>query len=225
MTRRLDGQVILDREDVGRIEAGRAVLFDVDGVLLDSMPVYRRVWARWARACGLDPDAVWAVTPGRRPADVIEVLAPQLDLVDEIGRLTTLLDGELEHLPAMPGAADLLTSLPPFRWALVTSNTKEVVLACFRRLRLPTPLLVVDGDAVERGKPHPEGFLRAASGLGVAPGDCLVVEDAPAGVLAARAAGMTVLGIASTEPEENLAAADSVFASLREAAPAIRDWL
>lgn len=203
----------------------RAILFDVDGVLVDSMAVYRRVWSSWSLVCGLDPDEVWALTPGRRPADTIGAVAPHLDLSDEIRRLTTLLDSELGHLPAMPGAAELLASIPPESWALVTSNTADVVLACFRRLGLPTPRLVVDGDAVEFGKPHPEGFLRAASCMGLAPADCLVIEDATAGVTAARAAGMTVFGISSTEPPERLAAADMVFESLREATPAVRRWL
>jgi sugar-phosphatase len=99
------------------------------------------------------------------------------------------------------------------------------VLACFRRLRLPIPRLVVDGEAVEFGKPHPEGFLRAASCLGVAPTHCLVIEDAAAGVAAARSAGMAVFGIASTESPERLAAADRVFESLRDATPAVQLWL
>jgi sugar-phosphatase len=197
----------------------------VDGVLVDSMAVYRRVWSSWSVVCGLDPEAVWALTPGRRPADTIEAVAPHLDLSEEIRRLTGLLDSELENLPAMPGAAELLTSIPPESWALVTSNTTEVVLACFRRLRLPIPRLVVDGEAVEFGKPHPEGFLRAASCLGVAPTHCLVIEDAAAGVAAARSAGMAVFGIASTESPERLAAADRVFESLRDATPAVQLWL
>lgn len=204
---------------------GRAVLFDVDGVLLDSMAVYRQVWKSWSVVCGLDPDEVWALTPGRRPTDTIRAVAPHLDLSDEIRRLTILLDSQMEGLPAMPGAAELLASIPPHTWALVTSNTEGVVRACFRRLRLPTPYLVVDGDAVELGKPHPEGFLKAASSLRMTPSNCLVVEDAPAGVMAALAAGMTVFGISSTEPADRVGAAHRVFASLQEAVPAIQRWV
>ncbi len=213
------------RDGSGTAGGRRAVLFDVDGVLLDSMAVYRRVWESWSIVCGLDPEAVWALTPGRRPADTIEAVAPHLDLTDQIGKLTSLLDSELERLRAMPGAAQLLASLPRQSWALVTSNTEPVVRTCFARLGLPSPQLVVDADAVEFGKPHPEGFLKAASALDVLPARCLVIEDATAGVAAALAAGMTVFGINSTEPLDPLPGAHRTFPSLRAASTLIQEWL
>jgi len=202
----------------------RAVLFDVDGVLLDSMPTYRRVWCQWAALRHLDPSSVWALTPGRRPADTIMAVAPHLDTEEECRRLTVLLDAELDELTAMPGAHTLLESVPQDRWALVTSNTEAVVRACFIRLGLPAPPFVVDGDSVAQGKPHPEGFLTAASALGISPKRCLVVEDAPSGVAAGRAAGMTVYGINSQGPAEQLEAAHRLFPSLAAATPAVVLW-
>ncbi len=203
----------------------RAVLFDVDGVLLDSMTTYQRVWHEWAGLCNLDPTSVWAMTPGRRPSDTIRAVAPHLDAEAECRRLALLLDAELEQLVAMPGAQVLLQAVPRHRWALVTSNTEAVVRSCFKRLGLPSPGLVIDGAAVAEGKPHPEGFLAASKHLGVQPANCLVVEDAPSGVAAGRAAGMTVYAIHSNCLAGQLGGAHRLFPSLAAATLAVVAWV
>lgn len=203
---------------------GRAVLLDVDGVLLDSMDAYQRAWAKWSLACGLDPDRVLELTPGRRPSDTIRAVAPDLDVSEEHRHLVRILASEVAQVRAMPGAHELLRALPPARWALVTSNTEAVVRRCFAHLGLTDPVLVVDAEAVTAGKPHPEGYLLAAMALGAQPRDCLVVEDAPAGVEAARAAGMFVYAVNSNGARTLLRAADRIYESLAEAAPAVLGW-
>jgi sugar-phosphatase len=176
----------------------RAVLFDVDGVVLDSMAVYGRVWGQWCLLLQLDPDVVLPLTHGRRPRDVIAMVAPDLAIEAEMARLSALLAEEPEPLSAMPGARELLMDLPQQQWALVTSNSEHFVRAEFERLGLPAASVVVDGSSVQQGKPSPEGFLAAAGLLGMESRHCLVVEDAPAGVAAGLAAGMRVLAVEST---------------------------
>jgi sugar-phosphatase len=201
------------------------VLFDVDGVVLDSMAVFQRVWASWSILHGLDPGRVCALTGGRRPHDVIAIVAPHLDQGEEFLRLAGLLLEENAVLPAIPGAHLLLAGLPPGRWALVTSNSEGLVRGEFDRLGLPSPALVIDGASVQKGKPSPEGYLRAASLLEADVRDCLVVEDAPAGVEAGLAAGMRVLALETTHAAPDLAPADQVFPDLASASPAIMEWV
>ena len=201
------------------------MLFDVDGVILDSMAIYRRVWQQWCLGVDLDPDTVWPLTHGRRPRDTIAMVAPHLAVESELRRLAAFLDQESSPLPAMLGAHELLAALPQGRWALVTSNSEHFVRSEFARLGLPWPRVVVDGSAVQHGKPSPQGFLAASERLGCAAVECLVVEDAPAGVAAGLAAGMRVLAIEPPCSDGELAPAHDRFPSLEAAAGAIRDWV
>ena len=139
--------------------------------------------------------------------------------------MADLLLGENAVLPAMPGAHLLLAGLPLGRWALVTSNSEALVRGEFDRLGLPYPALVIDGASVREGKPSPEGYLLAASLLAAEAHDCLVVEDAPAGVEAGLSAGMRVLALETTHTGPDLARADHVFPDLASAIPAIREWV
>jgi sugar-phosphatase len=159
----------------------RTVLFDVDGVVLDSMPVFRKVWDRWSVLSGPDPERVWPLTHGRRPRDTIALVAPQLRVELEFKRLEGLLLEEDPALAAMPGAQLLLAALPTSQWALVTSNSERLVRVEFEPLLLPSPSVVIDGTSVREGKPSSEGYLLAASLLGADVEDCLVVEVHPPG--------------------------------------------
>lgn len=203
----------------------RAVLFDVDGVLLDSYAGYREVWSRWCVLRGIDRELAWAATHGRRPTETIAEVAPHLTPDDEHVVLQRLLGEVGDRFPAFEAAAPLLRTLPPDSWAVVTSGQRPTVLARFASHDLPRPSVFVDGDDVAEGKPSPEGYLKAAELLGVLPTDCLVVEDAPAGVRAGKAAGMRVLAIASTHRAEQLSAADEVVPSLVQAGPRVHDWI
>ncbi|MER5640277.1 HAD-IA family hydrolase [Kitasatospora sp. NPDC002227] len=183
-----------------------AVLFDVDGVLLDSAPAYRAVWDTWSLSRGLDPDVVWPLTYGRRPKDTVRDVAPELDPAVEYAELLRLLGEDRTGFPAFPGAAGLLGSLD--RWAIVTSGRRDAVHERFALAGLPLPEVQVCEHDVALGKPAPDGYLLAAARLGVDPAACLVVEDAPAGVLAGKAAGCTVLALTTGLPAEALPGAD-----------------
>ncbi|RZS91567.1 sugar-phosphatase [Motilibacter rhizosphaerae] len=203
----------------------RAVLFDADGVLVDSSATYRRVWTRWALHHDLDPALVWAATHGRRPTETVAEVAPLLDVDLEHARLLREVALEDAPFPLYPGVPELLASLPPRAWAVVTSGRDDAVRARLRAGGAPEPAVVVDGGVVLRGKPDPEGYLLAADVLDVAPADCLVVEDSPAGVAAGSAAGMRVLGLTTTHPPEALAGADEVLGSFCLARQRICSWL
>ena len=203
----------------------RAVLFDVDGVLLDSFAGYREVWSRWCALRGVDRELTWAATHGRRPVDTVAEVAPHLRPEDEYIVLKALLGDVADGFPAFAKAAPLLYSLPVDSWGVVTSGQRGTVLARFKAHGLPQPSVFVDGDDVTEGKPSPQGYLKAARLLGVIPTACLVVEDAPAGVQAGKAAGMTVLAIASTHRPEELSRANHVVPKLADAALLVRRWL
>ncbi|MFD4872469.1 HAD-IA family hydrolase [Streptomyces sp. NPDC058420] len=211
--------------DIGATSTDRAVLFDVDGVLVDSYPAYRRIWSRWATHRGLDPDLVWSHTHGRRPVDTIRAVAPHLDAAAEYRLVREFMAHEGDSFPVYPDAAAVLRLLRDRRWGVVTSGRTPTVLPRLRAGGLPDPPILVDSSQVRRGKPDPEGYLRAARLLDVPAPDCLVIEDAPAGVEAARAAGMTVIAVRTTHPDEELAAAHHRADTLSDALPLITDWL
>jgi sugar-phosphatase len=203
----------------------RGVLFDVDGVLLDSYAGYREVWSRWCALREVDLELAWAATHGRRPVETVAEVAPHLTPEDEYVVLKALLRDVGDLFPAFAEAAPLLHRLPSKSWGVVTSGQRQTVLARFEQQGLPRPSVLVDGDDVSEGKPSPEGYLKAAGLLGVRATDCLVVEDAPAGVRAGKAAGMTVLAVASTHRPDELSSADDVVLCLADAALPVRDWL
>ena len=205
--------------------SGPAVIFDADGVLVDSHGAYRDVWYRWALLHALDAEAVLAATHGRRPVETVAEVAAHLDAEVEYARLRQYVQEIGDAFPVFPDAAALLAQLPPSRWAIVTSGDAATVRTRLRAGGLPVPCVLVDGHAVGRGKPDPEGFLLAADLLGVSAAQCLVVEDAPAGVQAARSAGMAVLALTTSHDAGDLVAADVVVTSLTEAAPHLVAWI
>ncbi len=197
-----------------------ALLFDLDGVLVDSMPAYERAWSDWADRFQIDPEVIWTDAHGRRPQDIVRRVAPRLDgtavmaVFDEL-----LLRSVSEGVRGYPGAHDLLHELPAGRWCIVTSTRRTHVEEALHAAGLPTPSVIVSGDDVEQGKPDPSCWHVGSSRMGVVPSRCLVVEDAPIGIVAAHAAGMRVAGIATTHAVAELSDADYVFDNLSEAAP------
>jgi len=190
------------------------VLFDLDGVLVDSAQVVERTWRRWAASHGLDPADVIRAAHGRRTIETVRLLAPHLAADDEVAALAASESTETDGLYEVPGARELLESLPPASWAVVTSGIRPVAELRLRHTRLPTPPVLVTADQVRHGKPHPEGYLTAAARLGVAPTQCIVVEDTPAGIEAAHAGGMRVVAVASTYEADALAGADAIVPEL-----------
>ena len=199
------------------------MIFDLDGVLVDSTAVVERAWRWWAEEQGLAADDVLAIAHGRPTRDVVRSLAPQLDSDEHARRLDSWEAAHSRGLTPVPGAAECVATARREAWAVVTSGNRELATARLLAAGLPPPPVLVTADDVERGKPHPEPYLRAGRALRVAPASCLVVEDAPAGIAAAMGAGMTVLAVSTTHPASALRGADLVFGSMHEVHGHLRD--
>ena len=176
----------------------RAMLFDLDGVLIDSTPAVARVWHGWAVAHGLDPDTVVRMAHGRPSRTTIRELLPNADVEAEDREVERMEMADLDGVVLLPGARQLLDSLPPDRWTIATSCTRPLAEVRLRAAGLPIPKTMITSSDVKIGKPDPEPYLKAAAILNCAPSDCAVVEDAPAGVRAGRAAGCRVIAFPTT---------------------------
>ncbi len=193
-----------------------AILFDLDGVLVDSIGCTERAWRSWAEARGVDVVRTLQVSHGRPVKDTLRLLVPQLDTATEVAYLEAIEAHETEGVRAVAGAHALLARLPPASWAIVTSATRSVAELRLRHTGLHAPDVLVTADDISRGKPDPEGYLTAAARLGIEPSACLVIEDAVAGIDAARAAGMRVIAITSTRRADELRRADGVVSALTD---------
>lgn len=182
-----------------------AVLFDLDGTLVDSTPVVERLWKEWADRHSLDVNSILAISHGRRAEETMRAIAPHLPDIEEQAAARIRLEEEmLDGVVPLPGAQSLLSRIPPHQWAVVTACPPVLARNRLRAAGLPCPGILVTGDDVRNGKPDPEGYLTAAGRLGVPPAECLVVEDAPAGIEAGLAAGMRVLALATTHDTARL---------------------
>jgi sugar-phosphatase len=195
-----------------------AVLFDLDGVLVESRESTERVWLDWARTNGIEEAALRSAMHGVRSGDVVRALRPDLDSLAEANEIERRQAEDTEGLRAIPGAVAALRALKGHRIAVVTSGTRPLALARLAAVGIEPPAVIVFAGDVERGKPDPEGYLTAARRLGADPVEALVVEDAPPGIEAAKAAGMAAVALPTTHAREELGAADVVLESL-EALP------
>jgi len=191
-----------------------ALLFDLDGVLVDSAEVVERTWRRWAARHGLNSDHVIRTAHGRRTIETVRLLAPHAAAEDEVAALAASESTETDGVYEVPGARELVAALPAGTWAIVTSGIPPVAELRIPHTGLPMPSVLVTADQVRHGKPHPEGYLTAAARLGVDPAQCIVIEDTPPGIEAAHAGGMRAIGIASTYPAEALCEAEAVVPAL-----------
>lgn len=169
-----------------------AVLFDSDGVLVDSADSLRRCTAQWATSHGLDPDHAFRRWHGRRAIDVIAELLPDADHEAEDAAYEDVEVADAPTVTAIPGAIELV-STPGLLWAVVTGCSQRLAKARLGAAGIPTPPVLVAGDQIASGKPAPDGYLAAASRLGVDTGGCVVVEDADAGIIAGLDAGCLVV--------------------------------
>jgi sugar-phosphatase len=178
----------------------KAILFDMDGTLVDSARCLEAIWRGWAERHGIELDRILSILHGRRTLDTLREVAPHLDIAHE----ATLLDAEelkfSDGVRAVSGASELLRELPPSAWGVVTSTRRALAKSRLQLAGLPVPKVLVCADDVAKGKPGPEGFLKAATLLNEEPRQCLAVEDSPAGVLAAQTAGMQVIALSMTYP-------------------------
>lgn len=176
-----------------------AFLFDMDGTVLTSIVAAERVWGAWARKHGLDVEAVLQRIHGRRAIETVRSF--NIPDVDEAAEVLALMEGEIadvEGIDAIEGAAAFLSALPADRWAVVTSAPRELAKVRLAAAGLPLPAVLVTAEDVERGKPAPDCFLLAARRLDHPIEDCLVFEDAPAGIAAAETAGARIVVITAT---------------------------
>jgi HAD superfamily hydrolase (TIGR01509 family) len=177
-----------------RVAVAAALLFDMDGTLVDSTAVVERTWGAFADRHGVDLSRILAFSHGRRTEETVAAFAPVgVDIEAETRRLVEREVVETEGIVAVAGAAELLTSLPRGSWALVTSASRALAEARMAAAGLPVPPVLVSAGDVTSGKPSPEGYLTAAERLGVAPEEAIVLEDAEAGLLAAVASGARTL--------------------------------
>jgi sugar-phosphatase len=193
-----------------------AILFDLDGVLVDSTGSVSRQWKRWAQEHNIDPQKVVEIAHGVRSIEIVRQLAPHLDAEAEVARLEKREADDQEGVAVMPGAAGLIQAIPDGHWCVVTSGTRYLATSRLRLANLPTPRVLVSADDVSKGKPDPEPYLMGAKLLEMNPSECLVIEDAPAGIRAAHAGGMKTIAITSTYPASALQEADAVVQKLSQ---------
>ncbi|HZR32076.1 MAG TPA: HAD family hydrolase [Terriglobales bacterium] len=191
-----------------------AILFDLDGVLVNSTPAVARQWRLWARKHSILPEDVLRIAHGRRTVEVVRLLAPHLDADAESERIEKREADDVEGVTVVRGALELVSSLSDGLWAVVTSGTRYLATSRLGRHGLPIPKVLVTADDVQNGKPHPEPYLKGAQLLAVAPEECLVIEDAPAGIQSAHTSGMYVIAVSTTYPVGALSAADAIVNDL-----------
>jgi haloacid dehalogenase superfamily, subfamily IA, variant 3 with third motif having DD or ED/haloacid dehalogenase superfamily, subfamily IA, variant 1 with third motif having Dx(3-4)D or Dx(3-4)E len=194
----------------------KAILFDLDGTLIDSAFRIQRLWADWGKRHGIPARSILEVMHGRRADETIRLVAPHLPLQDEVYALETDEVSDMDGVNPYSSAKDLLSKLSLRQWAIVTSGSLRVASARVRHVGLPTPEVFITADDVRIGKPAPDGYLLAANRLHVHPAECVVIEDAPAGIQAGKAAGMKVIGVASSRLPEELSQADVVVHQLAD---------
>jgi len=198
-----------------------AVIFDLDGVLVDSNAISERQMRVWAERHDVAFSRIAAIHHGRPTIETMRLVAPHLDVEAEAGLIEAAEAEDTEGLRVFAGASRLLGGLPEARWAIVTSGTRRLATTRLDHVGLRRPGVLVTADDVRRGKPAPDPYLLAAERLGLEARRCVVVEDAPAGVASARAAGARVIGVASTLAPAALEHADVVVARLDDLSIAV----
>lgn len=186
----------------------------MDGVLVSSIGSVVRCWRKWAKLYDVPNADSYEVPHGMRAIEIVRSLRPDIDADEGLRVIEDIEMEDMADLAVLPGVKSLLEKLPLERWAIVTSATRRLLLGRLNAAGLPVPERIISADMVERGKPDPEPYRRGAELLGFSPEDCIVIEDAPSGVGAGKAAGGRVLGVLGTHSVEELNKADWIVASL-----------
>lgn len=194
-----------------------ALLFDMDGTVLSSIRAAERVWATWGQSHGLDVQAFLPTIHGVRAVDTLRRLAlPGIRPEAEAERITQAEIDDVEGIEEIVGAAEFLSSLPTDRWAIVTSAPRALAVRRIGAAGLPLPSVLIAAEDVGRGKPAPDCFLLAAKRLGANPRECLVFEDAPAGISAAEAAGAAIVVVTATHTHSEPLVASGALRTLAD---------
>ncbi len=192
----------------------KGILFDMDGVLVSSLGSVERSWTKYGELRGVDGATAIKTAHGKRAIETIRLLRPDLDADAELDVIEDIECADRDDIEVLAGVRVLLGKLPAGRWTIVTSATQRLARLRLEVAGLPVPAHLITADMVEHGKPHPEPYQRGAALLGLAPEDCLVVEDAPAGAEAGHAAGCKVLTTLFSHRRDQLPHADWVVDSL-----------
>jgi sugar-phosphatase len=187
-----------------------AILFDLDGVLVDSHHVVERTWHRWVARHGMDVPDIVQRAHGRRSVETVREVAPELNAEEEVRWLADVESGDFEGVVALPGTAAMLDALRPGEWAVVTSGGRELARRRLAHAKLPLPDILIAAEDVTAGKPAPDGYLKAAENLARPALKCLVIEDTPPGIEAGRAAGARTVALTTTFPSVALTSADMI---------------
>ncbi|ORX94875.1 putative phosphatase [Basidiobolus meristosporus CBS 931.73] len=182
----------------------KAFLFDLDGTLVNTIAAAERQYTIWATKLGIDPKPVVEYCHGVRAIEVMQKFTPKgaKITIDDANEWETGFSNDSEGVFVLPGIPELLKKLPKHRWAIVTSGVRAMAEARLRQMDLPVPDVLITADTVTHGKPHPEGYLAAASKLGFRPDECIIFEDAPAGIEAGVSAGIRTIGITTSYKPE-----------------------
>ena len=181
-----------------------ALLFDLDGVLIDSTPAVARVWHKWAIEHGFNPEEVVARAHGRPSLSTVREYLPNADHETENREVERREIADIEGIVPLPGTLELLTTLPEDRWTIATSCTRALAEVRIRAAGLPLPKNMITSTDITHGKPHPEPYLKAASILGFPAAECVVLEDAPVGIRSGKAAGTKVIALRTIAQESAL---------------------
>ncbi|SAL95790.1 hypothetical protein [Absidia glauca] len=196
----------------------KGIVFDLDGTMIDTTPLVIKHWYAFAEEHGLDPVKILATSHGRRTIETLGEWVPEKATPEIVDFYEQRLADETDGLTVLPGVMALLDSIPLGKWGVCTAGTSYMAVKRLKQCHIPVPESLSTGDKVERGKPDPEGYLKATEILGVSPSDCLVFEDAPAGVRAGKAGGMKVIACTTTHTADQLkeAGADHVVSFLTD---------
>jgi mannitol-1-/sugar-/sorbitol-6-phosphatase len=194
----------------------RGILFDMDGVLISSIGSVERSWEKWSLARGVDPALAIRTAHGRRAIETIRLLRPDLYDLAELEWLEEMEFADNAGLEILGGVRPILAALPENFWTVVTSATDRLARSRMAHAGVPVPKRIVSADMVRHGKPHPEPYRKGAEILGLAPEDCLVIEDSASGAQAGHAAGCKVLATLFSHSLESLVDADWVVRSLED---------
>ena len=192
----------------------RGLLFDMDGVLISSLGSVERSWQIWAERHGLDVRETIKTAHGMRAIETVRTLRPDADHAAELKAIEDLEIADNEGLEVLEGVTSILRLAPQKFWTIVTSATERLARSRLAFAGVPVPEHIVTAEMVANGKPHPEPYLKGAQILGLAPADCIVIEDSPSGSKAGHAAGCKVLATTFSHRVDQLAAADWIVESL-----------
>jgi mannitol-1-/sugar-/sorbitol-6-phosphatase len=196
--------------------SAHALVFDLDGVLVDSSVSVDRQWWAWVTANGLMERAANISYHGRRTIDTLRTFLDEDTAEREAAVIEAAEQRDLDGVSEVPGAKALLQSLPPTAWAIATSGPRELAIARLKHVGLPVPSILITAEDVRDGKPAPDVYMRAVERLAISPGNAIAVEDAPAGIESAKAAGLHVIGLATTHDAAELTSADVVIARIEQ---------